>query len=405
MKILILTQYYPPETGAPQNRLHSLACYLKQYGVDVEVLTALPNYPRMEIFAGYDGKAGMEEVIDGIKIYRTGIYIRKSKSIIKRLLNYFSFVWSSMWRGIKLPHYDFIICESPPLFLGISAYVISRSRKAKLIFNVSDLWPESAEKLQIINNKTLLGLAYRLEAFLYKRSVMVSGQTQGIVRNINDRFPNVNTYWLPNGVDFKMFAPEKADDAWRKAKGFADSDFILMYAGVLGHAQGLEIIIDAAEKLRSYTDIKFIIMGDGPEKDKLHDLKNTRQLDNVLFEPNTPRHLMPSVISSINAAIIPLKKLDIFLGAIPSKVFEPLAYGKPILLGVDGEARDLFINKGKGGLYFEPENADALATAILNLYKDRTLAHSLGASGAEYVKNNFDRQKITSNLLDKLRSL
>lgn len=405
MKILILTQYYPPETGAPQNRLHSLACYMQQDGVEVEVLTALPNYPRMEIFPEYKGKAGMQEVIDGIKIYRAGIYVRKSKGIIKRLLNYFSFVFSSIWRSIRLPHYDFIICESPPLFLGISAYIISRTKKAKLIFNVSDLWPESAEKLQIINNKSLLGLAYWLEAFLYKRSVMVTGQTQGIVSNINARFPKIVTYWLPNGVDFKMFSPEKSNKNWRREKGFSDTDFVLMYAGVLGHAQGLEIIIEAADKLREYAGIKFIIMGDGPEKDTLHNLKQVKQLDNVLFEPNTPRHLMPSVISSIDAAIIPLKKLDIFLGAIPSKIFEPLAYGKPVILGVDGEARDLFITKGKGGLYFEPENADALTAAILQLYNDRTLATSLGASGAEYVKNYFDRQKITFDLLRRLRAL
>jgi len=405
MKILILTQYYPPETGAPQNRLHSLACYLKQEGVDIEALTALPNYPKMEIFPEYKGKAGMTETIDGIKIYRSGIYVRKSKSIIKRLMNYFSFVCSSMLRGMSLPRYDYIICESPPLFLGISAYVISRLRKAKLIFNVSDLWPESAEKLKIINNKALLGLAYKLEAFLYKRSVLVTGQTQGIISNIQSRFPKVPTYWLPNGVDFNMFSPEKANDDWRKSKGFADSDFILMYAGVLGHAQGLEIIINAADKLRSYTGIKFIIMGDGPEKEALHQLKESKQLSNIIFEPNTPRQLMPSVISSIDAAVIPLKKLDIFLGAIPSKIFEPLAYGKPILLGVDGEARDLFIDKGKAGLYFEPENVDALVAAVLELYNDRNKSVSLGANGIEYARNNFDRQKIALNLLSKLRSI
>jgi len=405
VKILFLTQYYPPETGAPQNRIHSLACYLKLKGVAVEVLTALPNYPKMEIFPEYKGKANMHEDIDGVKVYRAGIYVKKSKSVIARLLNYFSFVFSSMWMGLRLQRYDFIICESPPLFLGISAYMISRFKRSKLIFNVSDLWPESAEKLKIISNKALLGLAYRLESFLYKRSVIVTGQTQGIIASICSRFPKVKTYWLPNGVDFRMFTPAATDKAWRLSKGFSDNDFILLYAGVLGHAQGLEIILHAAEKLNAYTNIKFVIMGDGPEKDTLWKIKEEKKLTNLFFEPNTPRHLMPSVISSIDAAIIPLKKLDIFLGAIPSKIFEPLAYGKPILLGVDGEAKDLFIDKAKGGIFFEPENADALANAVIEIYNNKELAQTLGNNGLQFVKKNFDREKITHDFLNVLNAI
>ncbi|MBA3827735.1 MAG: glycosyltransferase family 4 protein [Taibaiella sp.] len=405
MRILFLTQYYPPETGAPQNRIHSLACYLKADGVEVEVLTALPNYPRMEIFPDYVGKEGMNEYIDGIKVYRAGIYIRRSKGIFKRLLNYFSFVYSSMQLSSKLPEYDFVICESPPLFLGISAYLIAKRKNAKMIFNVSDLWPESAEKLNIVTNKWMLKLAYRLEAFLYKKSILVTGQTQGIVKNIAGRFPNVRTYWLPNGVDFKMFSKDKINKEWRTQKGFANDAFILLYAGILGHAQGLEVILNAADRLRSYSAIKFIIMGDGPEKDALLQMKNDMALENVIFEPNTPRHLMPSVISSIDAAVIPLKKLDIFLGAIPSKVFEPLAYGKPIILGVGGEAKELFIDSGDAGLYFEPENATALAQAVLMLYQNPATTRTLGQNGAQYVKDNFDRKKISSNLYNVLQSL
>ena len=162
MKLLILTQYYPPEIGAPQNRLHELAVRLKKEGVDVEVLTAMPNYPKMEIFETYRKGKVKSEKIDDIQVYRSKIYVTKSKSIIPRLLNYFSFVWTSYWRGRKLKNYDFLMVESPPLFLGYSAMRLSKKLKAKLIFNVSDLWPESAEKMGVVTNKRMLSVAYKL---------------------------------------------------------------------------------------------------------------------------------------------------------------------------------------------------------------------------------------------------
>ena len=162
MKILFLTQYYPPEVGAPQNRLHELAVRLKAQGVNIEVLTAMPNYPSMEIEERYKNGKIREEVIDGIKIYRSKIYVSKSKSIFKRLLNYFSFVFTSYFRCRKLAEFDYLLVESPPLFLGYSAILLSKKLKAKLIFNVSDLWPESAEKLCLVTNKAFLKLAYNL---------------------------------------------------------------------------------------------------------------------------------------------------------------------------------------------------------------------------------------------------
>ncbi|NDB35807.1 MAG: glycosyltransferase WbuB, partial [Flavobacteriia bacterium] len=163
MKLLLLTQYYPPEIGAPQNRLHELAIRLQALGVQVEVLTALPNYPKMEIHEAYRKGKLRSEIIDGIPVFRSWIYVSKKSSIFHRLLNYFSFVISAYWKGRKRGPFDFLLVESPPLFLGWTAMKLSKKMKAKLIFNVSDLWPESAEKLQIVTNRFLLNLAYRLE--------------------------------------------------------------------------------------------------------------------------------------------------------------------------------------------------------------------------------------------------
>jgi hypothetical protein len=172
VKLLILTQYFPPEVGAPQNRLFELALRLKQNGVEVSVLTAMPNYPRMEIFEGYRDKKYVYEEMQGLKVHRSSIYLSKNKSIKDRLLNYFSFVYSSRICGVKyIGEIDVILCESPPLFLGYSALYLKRKKNAKLVFNVSDLWPESAEKLGVVTNRTLLNMAYKLEAKLYNSCI------------------------------------------------------------------------------------------------------------------------------------------------------------------------------------------------------------------------------------------
>ena len=407
MKLLILTQYFPPEVGAPQNRLFELAVRLQKLGVDITVLTAMPNYPQMDIYEGYKDKTYVYEVIEGLKVHRSSIYVSKSKSIINRLRNYFSFVISSARVGkAKLENFDFLLCESPPLFLGYSAMRLAKQKKAKLIFNVSDLWPESAEKLGVVNNKFLLKLAYNLEEKLYKRSCLVTGQTQGICHNINERFPAVKTYWLPNGVDLGYYNPSKIEPGiWREKNNFAKEDVILLYAGIIGIAQGLEVILNSAKNFINTPNIKFVFIGSGPEKDKLLQLKAEQNLINVFFLDAISKKEMPSVLRSVNAAIIPLRKLDLFLGAIPSKIFENLAMEVPVLLGVNGEARQLFIDKGNAGLYFEPENSEALTAAILKLIEDKEMALQLGRNGRHFVNEYFNRENIAQNFFKKLNSL
>lgn len=407
MKLLILTQYFPPEVGAPQNRLFELAVRLQKLGVDITVLTAMPNYPQMDIYEGYKDKTYVYEVIEGLKVHRSSIYVSKSKSIINRLRNYFSFVISSARVGkAKLENFDFLLCESPPLFLGYSAMRLAKQKKAKLIFNVSDLWPESAEKLGVVNNKFLLKLAYNLEEKLYKRSCLVTGQTQGICHNINERFPAVKTYWLPNGVDLGYYNPSKIEPGiWREKNNFAKEDVVLLYAGIIGIAQGLEVILNSAKNFINTPNIKFVFIGSGPEKDKLLQLKAEQNLTNVFFLDAISKKEMPSVLRSVNAAIIPLRKLDLFLGAIPSKIFENLAMEVPVLLGVNGEARQLFIDKGNAGLYFEPENSEALTAAILKLIEDKEMALQLGRNGRHFVNEYFNRENIAQNFFKKLNSL
>ncbi len=406
MKILFLTQYYPPEIGAPQNRLHELAVRLRAHGVEVEVLTALPNYPKMEIQEAYKNGKNREEIIDSIPVHRSWIYVSKSKGIISRLLNYFSFVWSSYWRGRKLGKYDFLLVESPPLFLGYSAMRLAKKMKAKLIFNVSDLWPESAEKLGIVTNKRLLKLAYNLEATCYQRATLITGQTEGIVNDINQRFPEASLYWLPNGVDVDFYDPDKVKPTnFREKNGFTSQDVLFFYGGILGHAQGLEVIVHAANELKDQVNIQFIMQGSGPEKDKLMKLKEDFQLNNVHFLDPVSKLDMPGIVKAVDVALVPLKNLPLFQGAIPSKVFEALSMKKPLLLGVDGEARRHFIEKAEAGLFFEPENARELAKQAKILALDESKRRIMGDNARKYVEEHFNRNKLAASFLEKLKEI
>jgi glycosyltransferase involved in cell wall biosynthesis len=399
VKILILTQYFPPEVGAAQNRLWNLACRLQQKGAEVSILTGMPNYPQMRIHEGYRGKWYVKEDMDAITVHRCWLFAGTSKSIFPRLMNYFSFVFTSFFTGwLKLGRFDYILCESPPLFLGISAVLLKKLKRAKLIFNVSDLWPESAEKLGLITNRFLLKMTTRLEECLYRSSFVITGQTQGIVRNISERFPAKTVFWLKNGIDLSFYAnlPSK-DTSWRVESGFPEDDFLLLYAGILGYAQGLEVILKAADQLRERKNIRFLLIGSGPEKDNLIKMKAELSLDNLTFMDTMPRLQLLKIIANVDVAIIPLKKLDLFKGAIPSKIFETLALKKPILLGLEGEAKDLFIEAGNAGLAFIPEDEYDLAAKVLLLYSDRQLTCDLGENGYLYVNRMFNWDNIAND--------
>lgn len=366
----------------------------------------MPNYPKYEVYEGYRGKAYCKEQLDGLTIYRSWIYVSKSKKVIPRLLNYFSFVFTSLWIGlINVKKHDVIICESPPLFLGITAMLLAFFKRSKLVFNVSDLWPESAEKLDIINNKFLLCLSYKLEALIYKKAKLVSGQTQGIITNINQRFPAVKTHLIRNGIDLKQFNTAGNGVEFRKKHGINPGAFVIAYAGIIGHAQGLEILIEAAKALKTHEHICFMLVGDGPVKPMLLEMAAKEKLANIHFIGSVSRKEMPDVIAACDCYVTPLRKNDLFLGAIPSKIFEPLYFGKPVLLGVDGEARELFVEEGKCALFFEPENVKALVAQTLLLVNDKQLYQRLGQNGHEYVSAHFDRKKLAEIFWTRIQQL
>jgi glycosyltransferase involved in cell wall biosynthesis len=408
MRVIFLTQYFPPETGAPQNRLFATAKALHKRGARVTVLTAMPNYPDNRVQEGYRGRLHMRESLDGLTVHRAWIFVAAGRSIGARLLNYFSFVFSSLLVGLlKLKRSDVLLVESPPLFLGITAMLLARAKRAKLVFNVSDLWPESAVQLGLVTNRTLIAWSSALERRCYRRAALITGQTQGIVANIGARCPGKKVLWVPNGVDFTAIteAEQATGTDMRARTGIGANDLVLAYAGIIGHAQGLEVILRAAALLRDRRDIHFLLIGDGPEKAKLQQLKSALGDVNVRFVDRMPRAELLALMRSIDAVVVPLRRNDLFRGAIPSKIFEALALRKPVLLGVEGEAKSLFIEQGGGGLAFEPENEHALADAVLKYHADRTLLATHGAAGERYVREHFDRERINERLWQAMNDL
>jgi glycosyltransferase involved in cell wall biosynthesis len=409
MKVIFLTQYFPPETGAPQNRLHATAQALVGKGAEVTVLTAMPNYPDMRIHAAYRGRWHVREAMDGMVIHRAWIYASPKRSILWRLLNYFSFVFTALWVGLfKLKRSDVLLVESPPLFLGITAMLLAKAKGAKLVFNVSDLWPESAVQLGLVTNRMVIRLSTWLEELCYRRSALITGQTMGIVRNIAQRFPRKKVLWVPNGVDLGAIA--RAEDSGdpqqvRAQLGIAAGDLVLTYAGIIGHAQGLEVVLRAASMLKHGSTIHFLLIGDGPEKAELQAMKAQLGVDAVRFIERMPRAELLTLLRATDAVVVPLRRNDLFKGAIPSKIFEALALGKPLLLGVEGEAKELFIDEGQAGLAFIPEDAEDLLRCAEQLAEDRTQLERMGANGARYVRERFDRAVISERLWEAMVEL
>jgi len=405
MKILLLTQYYPPETGAAQNRLSDLMQRLAAKGHAVSVLTALPNYPKGRIFEGYRGKFAMSGCEAGVQVVRVWCYATSSKRFLLRMVNYLSFVVTSLLAGItRIPRQDYIVVESPPLFLGFSGIVLSFLKRSAFVLNVSYLWPESALALGVVKRGLLFNVAKAFEEFLYRRSLLIGGQAQGIVDDIQKRFPQKRVLFLPNGISAEKQLDENARREARqrvRREWELETKFIVGYTGLHGLAQGLDVLLGAAEHLQGNGDIVFLFFGDGPEKAFLSKLATDKKLSNVRFFPPQPASRMPEIMAGLDTAIVPLRKVSLFKGVLPAKLFECLGSGVASVVAIDGEARQI-VEQAQAGIWVEPENPDAMAAAILKLYADPQLRQAMGENGKRYITRYYNRGLVADALEQEL---
>ncbi len=390
-RLLILTQYFPPETGAPQARLSEMALLLKEKGIETEILTAMPNYPAGKIFDSHKGKWFSSEEWKGLSVIRSFIYPTKNPGTIPRLLNYFSFVISSFIAGLfmaKKP--DIILVESPPLFLGMSAFMLKVFKGARLIFNVSDLWPETAIALGLYGRDSgLVRIATHLEKFLYKNADVCTGQSFGIVRGIFEKHPDAKASLIPNGADCDKFSPAFRDKKTDK--------IVVGYAGLIGIAQGIQLLIDTAKLLEHDKDIEFVIAGDGPEREELQKQAGP----NVTFTGLLAKEEMPKMVASFDMTIIPLKKH--IPGALPSKMYEAMASEVPVILAADGDPL-ILLQKANAGIAVDYNNPKNVADAVATLKASPDLRKTLGANGRNYVLQHHQRAAIAEKLYRTIMS-
>lgn len=392
VQVLVLTQYFPPETGAPQARLFELSTRLARLGLSVEVLTALPSYPKGRVFDGYRRKLVVREQFDGLSVIRTPVYPSKSVRVAPRLLSYFSFMFSSLFFGaflVRKPRV--IVVESPPLFLGVSALILKWVFRAKLIFNVSDLWPESAIFMGVIKERSLSArLSLWLERFLYSAADVCTGQSVGIIKGITRACPSVPVELVPNGCDTSVFCPEKRDSSFREKYSLGES-IVVGYAGLLGMAQGVGVILNVANSLRDLPNVRFVILGDGPEKEDIVREANRLNLANLKFCGHVERSAMAGIVASFDVALIPLRHS--IPGALPSKIYEAMAVGAPVVFAGDGDGAELIETAG-AGIVVPYADTDKIAEALRNICMNDELRRNYGTSGRQFVMENRDRASI-----------
>lgn len=400
MRLAILTQYYPPEIGAPQARLSDLARNFVERGHKVTVLTAMPNYPTGRVYPGYGGLWRRED-FEGVSVLRSLIYPTQSVGTVKRLTNYFSFAASSALLGtVALPRVDYLMTESPPLFLGPTGWLLSKFKRARWIFNVSDLWPKSAVQLGVVGHGPSLRAAERLESFCYRHARLVTGQSREIIDDIRGRHPNVPCYHLSNGVDTSFFDPARRSAAARsELLGNSGASCVAIYAGLHGIAQGLGVVLEAAAHLEDVAGLSFAFVGDGPEKSRLVEQARSLGLSNVHFLDPRPREAMAELVASADIALVPLGVQ--LTGAVPSKLYEAMGAGLPIVLVARGEAPTILDSAGCG-IVVEPGDVRGLTAALRRLASDPSARTQMGARGREAAVASYDRRSIAAAFIAHL---
>ena len=400
LRVTFLTHYFPPEVGPAQTRLHELAKRLIAAGETVTVVTGFPNYPTGEIFSGYRGKRFMLDSVDGIRVLRTWVFATRSRGFIGRLLNYFSFPVFSLLAVRRLGPTDIIYVQSPPLFTGLAALWFSRLKRAPFIFNVSDIWPQSAVELGVLKNRLAIRLAEWLEHHIYRRATRITVPTPGILERLAARgVPRDKIFLLTNGVDTAAYNVTSPDRELAQRLGL-DGHKVFMYAGLHGLAQGLDVILEAA-KLTRNPDVLYVLVGDGADKPALVAKAQAEGISNVRFLPIQPTSTLPALLNLVYATVIPLRRLDLFKAALPSKLFDSMAAGRPIVAPLWGEAAAL-VEAAACGLVVEPEDARAVQEAVEKLAADPELAQRLGEQGRRYVVEHFNRDDIAKRLVKLL---
>jgi colanic acid biosynthesis glycosyl transferase WcaI len=411
VKILYVSQYFPPEMGAPAARASELATHWASRGHQVSVLTGFPNHPTGVVPAEWRARLRRlvyNDKFGSVDVFRTWLWALPNRKSHERMRNYASFCLSAALRGMTVPRPDVVIATSPQLLVGLAGWWIAFSRQIPFIFEVRDLWPESLTAVGVgsedsLLHHTLSGIA----RFLYDHSDRIVVVTPAFKeRLIEDwRVLAEKISVVENGVETDLFSPAAADPASvRKLLGI-EGKFVASYIGTMGNAHGLETLLDAASELqRQNSNVLFLLVGEGAEKERIKTLAQSRGLANVQFLDQQPREKIPALILASDACLVLLKKTDVFKTVIPTKMLEFMSCARPVILGVDGQARQI-VEAAGAGLVIEPENSAALVGAINQLKANPNLKSEMGKAGREYIVQKFSRASTAGKYIGVLQGM
>ncbi|OFX14220.1 MAG: hypothetical protein A2Z18_08050 [Armatimonadetes bacterium RBG_16_58_9] len=405
MRILYISQYFPPEVNAPAQRVFDFAKAWTDAGHEVVVLTGFPNHPAGKIFDGYKLRLLQRENIDGVDVVRAYLYPAPNEGKLRRCANYVSFMVSAATLGCAaVGKVDVVIASSPQLLVGVAGYWISRVKRVPFVLSVRDVWPEALVAVDAKVSRRLYNLLDRVANFLYKRAdkiITVTRGAQDVIRRHG--VDQAKLELIPTGVHSDVIKPMDPPQDIRVRYGDGES-VIVSYVGTHGMAQKLFAVLRAAQLLADEPRVQFVSVGDGADKENLVRMKNDLALENVHFVDQLPRQEALDYIAASDICLVPLRKAELFKETIPSKLYEIMACGRPIILGVDGEARKL-LETASAGIYVEPEEPQALADAIRKLATDPGARARYGENGRRFVTENFDKGILAEQFLSLLCSL
>ncbi len=409
MRILYISQYFPPEMGAPAARASELSRHWGDDGHDVTVLTGFPNHPTGRIRSEYRHKFRrfvIAEHIHGVKVIRTWLLPFANRRAYERMLNYSSFCVSASITGNFLERPDVVIATSPQLLVGLSGWWIARCKRVPFVFEVRDLWPESLSAVGAAQKSSLL---YRtlcqVAGFLYQHADRVVVVTPAFKERLVGGWgvPHEKISVVPNGVETEIFRP-KSGHSLRGRLGLQDK-FVVSYIGTMGAAHGLETILKAAKILQSRApEVTFLLVGEGAAKARILSQMQLQGLRNFEMLGEQPRQEVPEYIAASDVCLVLLKKAELFKTVIPTKMLEFMSCGRPVILGVQGQS-EMILKRAQAGVAIEPENVDELCDAIITLAGDRTRREALGRNGREYILRNLSRQQTATDYTTILQQL
>ncbi|MCR8632416.1 glycosyltransferase family 4 protein [Paenibacillus radicis (ex Xue et al. 2023)] len=407
MKIAVICHYFYPEIGAPSARLFEMAKRWVDHGHEVSVITCFPNHPTGRIPSEYRGKSFMVEIVEGIKIYRNYVYATPNEGFVKKTLGHLSFMVSSVVLSMfRIEKPDIVIVSSPTLFSVVSGYLYSVFKKTPYIFEVRDLWPDAIVKLGILKSRGIIRVLESLEMFLYHRSKKVVVVTRAFKDQIAMRgIPESKIDIVTNGVDMEIFNKRLnlKDASLRKEFGWGNKK-IFLYVGAHGISQGLSTLIHVAKRIENVKDFLIVFVGEGSEKKKLQLMADELALSNIQFISSQPKERIPAFYAEAELSFVPLRNLQMFKSYIPSKMFEILGSGCPIIASLSGEAEEILRNS-KGAIIVEPENVDEIVDATLAILEDPMLRENLSENGYNFVKEYYSREALAQKYLTIIEDL